>query len=31
MNGWENWPGARLTSEALKNGPDPSTSPNDIA
>ena len=31
MNGWANWPGARLTSEALKNGPAPSTSPNDIA
>ena len=31
MNGWENWPGARLTTEALKKGPEPSTSPNDVA
>ena len=31
MNGWANCPGARLTREALKNGPDPSTSPNDMA
>ena len=27
MNGWVNWPGARLTSAALKNGPAPRTSP----
>src|ERR1700742_3608706 len=25
------WPGIRLATYALKNGPDPSTSPNDIA